>query len=313
MAAAGIEVLVRDGSKTDQLAALRWLDRQVREWRPTHLWTSLTRATLLGQLIGWRRRVPVVSWQHNAFLRPINLRLLRATQRLSRLWIGDSDSVTRLTAERLGVGPDRLTSWPIFRADPDAPRASPWREGEPLRIGSLGRLHPAKGYDVLIEALALLRTDVAFEVAVAGDGEAHAALQAQAVAAGVKTLRLAGYAAVPRDFLAGLHLYLQPSRREGLCIAAHQAMQAGLPVIASAVGELPFSIEAGVTGWSVPPGDAAALATALGEALAEPARLAAMGEAARDRVLSRFGPERFDAIGLAIVERLRTITRLGRA
>jgi len=42
------------------------------------------RATLLGQLVGTRRRIPVVSWQHAAFLKPANRRLLRATRRLSR-------------------------------------------------------------------------------------------------------------------------------------------------------------------------------------------------------------------------------------
>ena len=307
MAAAGLDVRVRDGGETDHAAAWRWLDAQVREWRPTHLWTSLTRATLLGQLVGLRRRVPVVSWQHAAFLRPANLRLLRGLSRLSRLWIGDSESVTRLTAQRLGIPAERLATWPIFRADPDAPRATPWQPGEPLRIGSLGRLHRVKGYDVLVEALALLRTDTPYQVTIAGDGAARASLQAQAEAAGVTTLRLAGYTDDPRAFLAGLHLYLQPSRSEGLCIGAHEAMQAGLPVIASAVGELPFTIQPGVTGWTVPPADAPALAAALATALANPAGLAAMGEASRTRLLSRFGPESFEATGLAILERLRNL------
>ncbi|WP_419815784.1 glycosyltransferase family 4 protein [Glacieibacterium sp.] len=307
MAAAGLDVRVRDGGETDHFAAWRWLDAQVRDWRPTHLWTSLTRATLLGQLVGLRRRVPVVSWQHAAFLRPTNRRLLRATQRLSRLWIGDSESVTRLTAARLLVPKERLVTWPIFRADPDAPRAVPWQAGKPLRLGSLGRLHPVKGYDVLVEALALLRSDVPFEVTIAGDGAARAALQAQAEAAGVTNLRLGGYADDPRAFLAGLHLYLQPSRSEGLCVAAHEAMQAGLPVIASAVGELPFSIEQEVTGWTVPPADASALAAVLDAALARRKALAAMGDAARQRVLSRFGPDHFEATGLAILDRLKTL------
>ncbi len=303
--AAGIETIVRGGGERDHGAALRWLDAQLAAWRPTHMWTSLTRATLLGQLVALRRRLPVVSWQHAAYLKPANRRLLRATQRLSRLWIGDSEAVTRLTAERLGIGSDRLLQWPIFRADPDAPRAGAWQPGEPVRIGSLGRLHSVKGYDVLIDALALLANDgVAHEVVIGGDGAARDALAARAEAAGVN-IRFAGYTADPKAFLAGLHLYVQPSRSEGLCVAAHEAMQAGLPVIASAVGELPFSILCGVTGDVVPPGDAPALAAAIGKMLEGPDRLAEMGKAARLRVIDRFGPARFDAAGRAILARMK--------
>ncbi|SEM76424.1 Glycosyltransferase involved in cell wall bisynthesis [Sphingomonas gellani] len=307
MLAAGIDVTVRDGGTTDHLAALRWLDRTLTAWRPTHVWTSLSRATLLGQLVGLRRGWPVVSWQHAAFLKPANRRLLRATQRLSCLWVGDSPAVTRLTAERLKVPAARLTQWSIFRANPDAPQGRPWQPGEPIRIGSLGRLHPVKGYDVLVEALAMIDPAQvpAFEVIVAGDGAARDMLEQRAAALGVTTLRFPGYAPRPADFLAGLHLYVQPSRSEGLCIAAHEAMQAGSPIIASAVGELPGTVVQGDTGLLVPPGDPAALADALRKLLSQPDRLAGMGQRGRARVLDRFGPERFVAAGRAILHRLR--------
>ncbi len=306
MEAAGLEVLVRDGGEKDHASALAWLDRQIVAMRPTHLWTSLSRATLLGQLAGLRRHVPVVSWQHAAYLKPANRRLLRAMQGLSRLWVGDSDAVTRLTAERLKVPAERLVQWSIFRADPHAPQARPWHPGETLRIGTLGRLHPVKGYDVLIDALARLpASGVPIDVSIAGDGAEREILEARARALGVTTLRLQGYTADPRAYLAGLHLYLQPSRSEGLCVAVHEAMQAGLPVVASAVGQLPYSITAGRTGALVPPGDADALAAALVDMIAEPRRLEAMGAAARSDVLDRFSAERFEAAGLAILDRMR--------
>jgi len=308
MAAAGLEVRVRDGGETDHGAALRWLDREVAALRPTHLWTSLTRATLLGQLVGLRRRLPVVSWQHAAYLKPANRRLLRAMQPLSRLWIGDSDIVTRLTAERLKVPAARLMQWPIFRADPTAPQATPWRPGEVVRIGSLGRLHPVKGYDVLIEALALLPPGAApYAVSIAGDGAQRDALTARAAALGLTGVHFAGYADDPREMLATQHLYVQPSRSEGLCVGAHEAMQAGLPVVASAVGQLPYSIVDGRSGMTVQPNDPPALAAALATMLAAPERLATMGEQARVDVLDRFGPDRFRAAGLAVLDRLRAL------
>jgi len=296
MKAAGLEVHVRDGGTSDHAAALAWLDAEVRRWGATHLWTSLTRATLLGQMVGQRRGLPVVSWQHAAYLKPWNRRLLHWRQKHSAIWVADSEAVLRLTHDRLGVPMDRLMLWPIFRADPRAPQARAWKNGT-VRIGSLGRLHPVKGYQWLAEAAPHLSGD--FEIMVGGEGALRPDLEGR--------IGLAGYVERPRDFLAGLHLYVQPSRSEGLCVAAHEAMQAGLPVIASAVGELQHSILPGKTGWLVPPGDVDALAAALGEALAAPEKLAAMGVAGRERLFARFGPDRFEAAGRAIVERLRAL------
>lgn len=297
MAQAGLDVRVRAGGDTDHWAALAWLDREVRAWGATHLWTSLTRATLLGQIVGQRRRLPVVSWQHAAYLKPWNARLLRWRQRRSILWVADSEAVRRLTRQRLGVAEQRLMLWPIFRADPAALQAEAWRPGEPVRIGSLGRLHPVKGYDILDAALPLVASPAHYRVAIGGEGG-----ERDALAAGGR-IALEGYVA-SRSFLAGQHLYVQPSRSEGLCVAAHEAMQAGLPVIASVVGELAHSIIPGETGWLVPPGDPQALARALAEALGDPARLAAMGAAARARVLDLYGADRFAAAGRAIVARI---------
>ncbi len=307
--AAGLKVRVREGVERDNLAALAWLDREVRGGSFGLLWTSLTRATLLGQLVGMRRGIPVVSWQHNAFLKPANLVLLRASQRMSALWIADSHSVNALTAARLGVPPSRLATWPLFAADAAAPHAPAWRPGEILRLGALGRLHPAKGFDVLVAALARMKAQgfqppVEFQVTIGGEGEQRAALEAGLAAAGLKNVRLPGFESHPRAFLARQHLYLQPSRREGLCIAAHEAMQAGLPTIVSAVGELPWSVVDSETGLVVPPEDADALARALVRLLSQPDRLAAMGAAARARVLGLFGGDAFAQAGAEVVRRL---------
>ena len=305
---AGLPVAIRDGGKRDHLAALRWLDRQVLRWQPDLIWTSLTRATLLGQLVGQMHDIGVVSWQHAAYLKPANAFLLRARQRRSLLWVADSSNVAAWTHDRLGIERARIAVWPLFSADSSAPQAAAWEPGQPLRIGSLGRLHPVKGYDVLIAALARLRASgftppAPIEIAVAGDGALSDALAARASAAGLTNMQFIGYTE-PRGFLAGLHLYVQPSRSEGLCIAAHEAMQAGLPVLASAVGELPYTIVGDVNGRTVPPGDPDALANALAGLLANPGRLAAMGQASRTRVLSLFGGDAFAQAGIATLRRV---------
>jgi glycosyltransferase involved in cell wall biosynthesis len=318
MTAAGLRVRIRDGGEKDHVAALAWLDRELAAWRPDLIWTSLTRATLLGQLVGRRRGAPVVSWQHAAYLKPGNRLLLRATQGLSSLWVGDSQCVAALTAERLAIPPERLAVWPLFAADVDAPQAVPWRPGESVRLGTLGRLHPVKGHDVLLAALIRMRAKgfcplVPFEVSIAGAGGQRAALQAAIDAAGLHNVRLTGFAERPRDYLAGLHLYLQPSRSEGLCIAVHEAMQAGLPTLVSAVGELPYSVRDGETGLVVPPDDPEALAQALVWLLSHPERLAGMGAAAHARVLARFGAAAFARAGAEVVARLPVSPANGQA
>lgn len=309
MQAAGLQPLVRPGGLHDHIAALRWLARETQVWGATHLWTSLTRATLLGLLLGSRRGLPVFCWQHAAFLKTGNRLMLRAMQSRARLWLADSDCVAALTAERLGVEPARLLTWPIFAANPSMPVARAWTPGEPLRLGSLGRLHTVKGYDVLIAALSLLRqrafrAPVPFSVTIAGEGGQRAALEAQAREAGVDVLRLPGFVEQPQQFLASLHLYLQPSRSEGFCIAAHEAMVAQLPVLASAVGEIPHTMLDGVTGHVVPRADPGALADALQKLLSQPERLHEMGVAARSRVLERCSPERFNAAGAELFRRM---------
>jgi glycosyltransferase involved in cell wall biosynthesis len=109
--------------------------------------------------------------------------------------------------------------------------------------------------------------------------------------------------------LASLHLYVQPSKSEGFCVAAHEAMQAGLPVIASDVGELSQSVITGETGVLVPPGNPDALAEAIKSCISTPERLKKMGEAGRARLLSRFSESEFRRGAKEIVGRLEQLCR----
>jgi len=309
MLADGLKVHVRDGGKIDHLAAYCWLNSQLKLYKPTLIWTSLTRATVIGLLLGKRHNIPVVGWQHIDYLKPIKLWTTRLLRKWPAMWVGDSDAITVLTARRLDVEPDRLACWPLFSANPDVPQAQAWQPGQVLRMGSLGRLRAIKGYDVLMEALLLLKqrdfiSPVPFEIVIAGEGSERDALMQMAQRAEFSGLKLIGFTNQAQDFLAGLHLYLQPSRGEGLCIGMHEAMQASLPVIASRVGQMPYSIEVGLSGWLVAPDDVSALADALAEALSHPERLAVMGQAARQRVLSTYSVEVFRRAGVSILARL---------
>ncbi|MEO6369007.1 MAG: glycosyltransferase, partial [Steroidobacteraceae bacterium] len=203
----------------------------------------------------------------------------------------------------------RLMTWPIFAADPAAPVSAAWKPGALLRIGSLGRLHPVKGYDVLIGALSMLRAQgfvppTEYQLTIAGEGAERSRLAAMARDAGIGQLQMPGFVDQPHEFLAQQHLYVQPSRSEGFCIGVHEAMVAGLPILASAVGEVTHSVEAGVNGYAVPPDDPGALARQLQRLLSSPDSLHAMGAAGRERVLRKFSRQRFVAAGEAIFSRI---------
>lgn len=306
----GLTVHVREGGKNDHIAAYRWLSKKLDTYKPTLIWTSLTRATVIGLLIGKKNGIPVVSWQHIDYLKPIKWRLTHALRKWPVMWVGDSDAIAALTAKRLDVQPERLACWPLFSSNPNAPQAQAWQTGQMLRLGSLGRLRVIKGYDVLMDALLVLKqrgfkSPVPFEITIAGEGSEREALMQQAKNAEFSGLNLIGFTNQPQDFLATLHLYLQPSRGEGLCIGMHEAMQAGLPVIASTVGQMPYSIENGKNGWLVQPEDANGLADVLAEALSNPEKLALMGQAARERVLSRYSTDAFREAGESILNRLK--------
>lgn len=61
MLADGLQVHIREGGDRDHWAAARWLDRELTAYRPTLIWTSVARASLIGLLLGWtpflRRKV----------------------------------------------------------------------------------------------------------------------------------------------------------------------------------------------------------------------------------------------------------------
>lgn len=164
---------------------------------------------------------------------------------------------------------------------------------------TVGRLAPAKGFDVAVRALALLPADgpLAPRLVLVGDGPERARLEALAESLGVAArVRFAG--TLDHDALLPLYgrawLLLAPSRvmstgrRDGIPNVVVEAMATGLPVVGTAATGIEEIVEDGVNGWLVPPDDPPALAAAIGPALARPETLAAAGAAARRRVGEAF-------------------------
>jgi glycosyltransferase involved in cell wall biosynthesis len=103
---------------------------------------------------------------------------------------------------------------------------------------------------------------------------------------------VAGDAVAPFEALADYYrasdVCVQASREEGLGFSPLEALACGVPVVASAVGGLTNTIRDGDTGWSVPVGDATAMADAIAAVLDDPAEARRRAARGRDMVLAAY-------------------------
>ncbi|MFT3954830.1 MAG: glycosyltransferase [Piscinibacter sp.] len=154
---------------------------------------------------------------------------------------------------------------------------------EAVVFGTVGRLNEAKQQHRLLGAMrTLLDTGVRASLVIAGDGELRAALEAEVDRLGLReSVRLLGARGDVPDLLAGMDVFVLPSRTEGYSLALVEASAAGLPIIATAVGGNAEIVQDGITGLIVPPGDDARLAEAMAALARDAARRQALGVHAR--------------------------------
>ncbi|WP_342642688.1 glycosyltransferase family 4 protein [Rhodoligotrophos ferricapiens] len=175
---------------------------------------------------------------------------------------------TALTIQSLfGLSASAITiAPPGIEPVPRAPR--PLEPNEPLKILSVGSIIPRKGFDILVDALALI-ADRAWESSIIGatdlDPNSVAALRKQIAARGLES-RIALPGAIQPDRLAQIYLqadmFVLPSRYEGYGMVFAEAMAHGLPVIGAAAGALPEVVPSSA-GLLVPKDDPYVLAGAI--------------------------------------------------
>ena len=160
-------------------------------------------------------------------------------------------------------------------------------DGEAMLL-HLSNLRALKRIDLLLDTVARLRDRARFKLVIlAGDIFAP-------FAAEVQRLGLGGHIVV-RERVTGIDDYLQAadlglftSETESFCLSILELMSVGCPSAAFAVGGIPEVTVAGETGLLVPFGDTAALSDAIQAVLHDPARRAALGQAARQRAREHF-------------------------
>jgi len=175
----------------------------------------------------------------------------------------------------------------------DARKAWRAREGyaeEDVLLVSVARMSPQKDHFLLIRAFAMVVScDRRLRLLLVGDGPLRPELEAQVKVLGLEDkVRFLGVRSDVPEILAAADAFVLSSRWEGNPLSVMEAMAAGKPVIATAVGGVPELVEDGVSGVLVSPEDAGALTEAIWKAVEDPGLRVRMGRAAFRRAMERF-------------------------
>jgi glycosyltransferase involved in cell wall biosynthesis len=284
----------------------------LRRLRPDALVYATPKASLLGALAGWSARVPRRIYElwglrlETAIgLDRIVLRLSEwVTARLSTVVVAISRSLARRAEELgvaggkrplvLGAGSSHGVDVSHYRRDADFPPmdtttvAALGANALPV-VGFIGRLHPDKGIDTLLESLSLCaRRGVPLQALLVGGDEGVAG-----TAASVRTaspVHLVGHVPDIRPYLARMDVLVLPSRREGFPNVVLQAAAMEVPAIVSDATGCIDAFEFGLAWAAFPVGDSGALADLL--ATVANGAQTSLGVPDRAHVIAHFGAER---------------------
>jgi glycosyltransferase involved in cell wall biosynthesis len=315
----GYQVVILPIALNGQFHLYRYLDLAavLDDFRPDVLHIDeepFNVATFLGMWQARRRHIPtlVVTWQNilRRFPPPFNW-MERFVLRSTSAIIAGNEGAAQVMHAKGYTGPLHT-----FSLHGIAPELWPPRSLEPplmedsFTVGYVGRMTPEKGGDLLLRAIAA--TPPRVRLRMIGNGPAIAEWRALAATLGIVE-RVEWHAALPAQeipaAMRALDALALPSRRrvgwqEQFGRVLIEAMASGVPVIGASSGEIPQVI--GDAGIVVPEEDAAALARAIADLAADPARWQALAQAGRARALACFTHE-------SIARRLAEVYRHVRA
>jgi glycosyltransferase involved in cell wall biosynthesis len=190
---------------------------------------------------------------------------------------------------RLGVDPLQFT--------PSLPRTDPARQGRPVtRLLSVGRLTPAKGQLLLVQACATLhQAGIRFALTIVGDGPDRVRLMQAVADSGLgEMIQLTGSlnTCEVRDQMARADVFVLPSLAEGIPVVLMEAMACAVPCVTCPVNGIPELVVNDRNGLLVTPGDVDSLAAALRRLIEDPALRERLAGAARDKVRTEYNLQR---------------------
>jgi len=258
-------------------------------------------------------RRPTVVTHHTPELRPAYNafgRLLRRVAWWTKPHVVFTSEFDRATGiAREGVSPERTSVIPLAidfdrfaerRGSGDLRRTLGLEPSQPL-VGTVGLLRPQKAHEILIDAAA--EVDAAFVVV--GDGPRRAALEELVRARGLAhRFFLLGHRDDVPDVLAELDVFALSSDFEGMNLAVAEALAAGVPVVATAVGGVRQTVIDGETGLLVPPRDPAALAGAIRRLLEDRELARRLASAGGERVRRLYALDTMVDATLSVYERV---------
>ena len=172
-------------------------------------------------------------------------------------------------------------------------------------IGTVTRLTPRKGLDILLDAfLAIASLQPGVALVVVGAGPLDAELKAQVSALGLTgRVYFTGARSDMPEVYASFDVFVLPSLDEGMPMSVLEAISSGIPVVATSVGAIP-ELAGGAKGWLVAPGEAQPLASALGEALQNRQEAQQRAGRAREHVEAHYSAQAMARAYLELYESL---------
>lgn len=263
----------------------------LRRIRPDVVHTHTAKAGFVGRVAARLAGVPVIvhtfhGHVFHGYFGPTKTRLFlwleRFAARLSDRIITLSDGLREELADTYRItGRDRIVVLPLgldLNAFTQMPRRSgafrqAWNipADAPL-VGIVGRLAPVKNHALFLRAAATVWAELPqARFAIVGDGEMRPQIEAQVDALGLRSATIfTGWQRDLASVYSALDILVISSVNEGTPVSVIEALAAGCPVAATAVGGLPDLLEGGKLGRLVPPDDAGALAQAILRTLCRP-------------------------------------------
>ncbi|MDG0857591.1 TIGR03088 family PEP-CTERM/XrtA system glycosyltransferase [Roseateles puraquae] len=280
--------------------------RLLRELRPDVVHTRNLGAMEF-QLPAWAARVPLrVHSEHGWDVNDLG-GVNRANQRLRRVYgagvhrfVALSRAIESYLTGPVGLAPARVqricngVDTQRFGPAAQPPEAWPYRRGEHVVIGAVGRMQAVKDPLNLVEAFLRLRELCPdawprLRLAMLGGGPLHAAAQERLTQAGaIAQAWLPGDRKDVASLLPHVDVFALPSQAEGISNTLLEAMACGCAPVATAVGGNPELVDDGVNGLLVPSQDSAALATALARLVSDAALRERLAAASLARARAEF-------------------------
>jgi glycosyltransferase involved in cell wall biosynthesis len=304
---AGIEIdVIRERFRFDPRATSQLRDIVERR-APDIIQTHQVKSHFFLKLLALSKQYRWIAFHHGYTATDLKMRLYN---KLDRWSLPQADRVITvcqafaLQLARAGVSPERISvqhNSIIANGDPRsetetiALREHFSIEPDQRVILAVGRLSHEKGHADLIKALSGLRQavpDLNFKLVVVGDGpERHRVAQAARAQGIAERIVFVGHVGDVRPFYALADALALPSHSEGSPNVVLEAMAAGLPVVATAVGGVPEIVENEKSALLVPAHNPQLFADALHRVLVRPELAQTLSENAKVRVASKFSPE----------------------